>query len=242
MSGLDRFFFIGVPYVALVLFFVGTIVKYRSNRFAYSSLSSEFLERNKLFWGSLPFHWGLLVLFAGHLAAFLLPGTILAWNSEPLRLLILEFTGLAFGLAVCWGLIVLVVRRFGSARLRVVTSRMDIVILLLLLVEVVLGLWTAIGFRWGSSWFAAILSPYLWSLFTLKPDIEAVTAVPLVVKLHISIAFLILALIPFTRLVHLLVAPLHYIGRPFQRVIWTWDRRKIRDPESGWTRSQPHNN
>jgi len=48
--------------------------------------------------------------------------------------------------------------------------------------------------------------------------------------------------LPFTRLVHFLVAPLHYIGRPYQRVIWNWDRKKIRDPETRWSPTRPKNN
>ena len=42
-------------------------------------------------------------------------------------------------------------------------------------------------------------------------------------------------MVPFTRLVHLLVAPLNYIVRPYQRVIWNWDRKTIRDPNTPWS-------
>ena len=38
-------------------------------------------------------------------------------------------------------------------------------------------------------------------------------------------------MVPFTRLVHFLVAPFHYIERPYQRVIWNWDRRRVRSAE-----------
>lgn len=241
MNTLDNFLLIGLPYTALALFLIGTIVRYRTSRFSYSSLSSEFLERRTLFWGSVPFHYGLLFLFFGHLIAFLIPSSVLAWNSHPVRLLVLEISAFAFGLAVLWGLVVLVVRRLRSPRLRVVTSRMDAVVLAVLVAEVVLGLWTALGYRWGSAWFAAVLTPYLRSLFVLQPDTAAVAALPLVVKLHIALAFTILALIPFTRLVHLLVAPLHYLWRPYQRVIWYWDRGRLRDPKSGWGPAAPKN-
>jgi nitrate reductase gamma subunit len=65
---------------------------------------------------------------------------------------------------------------------------------------------------------------------------------PWTIKYHVVGAFLIIALIPFTRLVHVLVLPLHYLVRPYQRVIWNWKRETIRDPASGWTPSQPENN
>lgn len=242
MNALDNFMLIGLPYSALAVFLIGTIWRYRSSRFSYSSLSSEFLERRKLFWGSVPFHYGLLFLFFGHLIAFLIPSSVLAWNSHPLRLLVLEISAFAFGIAVLWGLGVLFVRRLSSPRIRAVTSVMDVTILVLLLVEVVLGLWTALGFRWGSSWFAAVLTPYLRSLFVLQPETAAVAALPMVVKLHIGVAFVIFGLIPFTRLVHLLVVPLHYLWRPYQRVVWYWNRKAIRDPRSGWGPTPQGNN
>lgn len=241
MNALNNFLLIGLPYAALSVFLIGTIWRYRSSRFSYSSLSSELLERRALFWGSVPFHYGLLFLFFGHLVAFLIPSSVLAWNSHPVRLLVLEITAFAFGITTLWGLGVLLVRRLSSPRLRAVTNVMDVTILVLLLGEVVLGLWTAIGFRWGSSWFAAVLTPYLQSLFLLQPDTAAAAAMPLVVKLHIAFAFVILGLIPFTRLVHVLVTPLHYVWRPFQRVIWNWNREELRNPRSVWERRPPRN-
>jgi len=64
----------------------------------------------------------------------------------------------------------------------------------------------------------------------------------LIIQLHISLAFVIVLLIPFTRLVHLLVPPLHYLWRPYQRVIWNWDRKKVRDPKEPWSVTKPQNN
>ncbi len=97
----------------------------------------------------------------------------------------------------------------------------------------------ALGYRSGSSWFAAGLSPYLMSLFTLSPETDAAFALALVIKLHIVGAFVILFLVPFTRLVHFVVAPLHYITRRYQQVIWNWDRKTIRDSNTPWTKTRP---
>lgn len=236
------FLFVGLPYAAMLIFFVGTIQRYRSKGFKVSSLSSQFLETKSLFWGTLPFHVGILVVFFGHLTAFLIPRGTLLWNSNPVRLIVLEVSAFVFGLSVLVGLLALLVRRMTNRRVKMVTTRMDVTLELLLLAQVVLGLWIAIGYRWGSSWFASDLSPYLTSLFMLDPNIVAVAAMPLVIKLHIIGAWLILAIFPFTRLVHLLVAPLHYIGRPYQRVIWNWDRKAIRDPATPWSKTRPKNN
>lgn len=236
------FLFVGLPYAAMAVFLVGTIRRYRSQGFKVSSLSSQFLEGKDLFWGTVPFHFGILVVFLGHLTAFLFPREILLWNGDPVRLIILQITAFAFGLSVLVGLSVLLYRRFTNKRVQMVTTRMDIAIELLLLVQVLLGLWVALGYRWGSSWFAADLSPYLMSLFAGEPNIVAVSAMPIPIKLHIVTAFIIFGIFPFTRLVHMLVAPFHYIARPYQRVLWNWDRRAIRDPATPWSRTQPRNN
>ena len=242
MAPLDNFTLIGLPYVALVVFLVGTIFRYKMTKFSYSSLSSQFLEGRQLFWGTMPFHWGILFLFLGHLVAFLVPRGLLAFNSHPVRLLIIEVSALMFGLIVLVGLIILFVRRTSNPRLSFVTTRMDIIVFVLLIVEVILGLSIALGYRWGSSWFASVLTPYLRSVMVLQPEIGAVASMPWVVKLHIILSYLIFMLIPFTRLVHLLVVPLHYIWRPYQLVVWSWDRRRVRRDDNEWSATKPTNN
>ena len=240
MNTLNTFLFVAFPYTALVVFVVGVVYRYRHKGFTVSSLSSQFLEGNKLFWGSVPFHIGLLVVFLGHLIVFLLPEATLAWNSIPIRLIALEVTAFVFGLTVLVGLASLMWRRLTDVRIRAVTTKTDIVIELLLLAQVVLGCWIALGFRWGSSWFAADLTPYLWSLVRLAPETGAVFALPWVIKLHIVGAFAILFMVPFSRLMHFVVAPLHYLARPYQQVMWNWDRKTIRDPNTPWTTTRPN--
>ena len=242
MGLLNNVLFIALPYVAVTVFLVGAIHRYRATGFKYSSLSSQFLEGRGIYMFAVLFHWGILILFVGHLGAFLLPKVFLALHSDPTRLVALEVVALTFGISVLVGLAGLFLRRFSYPRLRVVTSRMDIVIELLLLAQIVLGLWIALGYRWGYYWFAADLSPYLWSILTFSPRIDAISAMPLVIKTHIVGAFIILGMIPFTRLVHFLVAPFHYIWRPYQQVIWYWDRQRVRDPNTAWSATRPRNN
>jgi nitrate reductase gamma subunit len=242
MTALNNFLFIAYPYIAINIFLVGTIYRYRSAGYQNSSLSSQFLEGKQGFWGIVPFHFGILILFLGHLLVFLFPKGVLAWNSHPVRLILHEGVAFTFGISVLLGLIVLILRRWFSPRIRAVTSKMDVAVELLLLSQIILGCWTALGYRWGSSWFAADLSPYLWSIFKLDPQITAISALPVVIKLHIVGAFTILLLFPFTRLVHLLFAPFHYLWRPYQVVIWYWDKNLIREPKTAWDTNRPRNN
>jgi len=242
MSALHSFLFIALPYVALTVFVIGSVYRMRSAAFKITSLSSQFLEGKSLFWGSVPFHIGMIAVFFLHLAAFMIPKTVLAWNSEPVRMIALEVTGFAFALSFLFGLVMLLIRRLTNARIRVVTSRMDIVVELLILYQVVIGCVIAVNYRWGSSWFAADLSPYLWSIFKLDPHIDAVKAMPPLVQAHIVGAYLLILIFPFTRLMHFLAAPFHYLFRPYQQVIWNWDRKKINDPDTAWTKHAPKNN
>lgn len=242
MTTLNNFLFIALPYIAVVVFLIGTIYRYVSSGFGYSSLSSQFLEGQQGFWGTVPFHFGILFLLLGHMIVFLFPEAVLRWNSDPIRLIIHEGIAFTFGLTVLIALAGLIFRRIMNPRLQTVTSRMDVAIEFLLLAQIVLGCWIALGYRWGSSWFAADLSPYLWSIIMLDPQIQAVSELPVVIKLHIVGAFSIVLLFPFTRLVHLLVAPFHYIWRPYQVVIWYWDRKKIRQPSTAWDGNRPQNN
>jgi NNP family nitrate/nitrite transporter-like MFS transporter len=208
------------PYVAIIVAVVGTIWRYFDNRFSFSSLSSQFLEDRRLFWGSMPWHYGILVVLIGHLVGLLIPGWVLAWNGVPWRLYVLEATGLIFGLLALVGLVLLMIRRARNARIRAVTSVMDWVLLLTLLVQVIAGVWTAIFYRWGSSWYAGFAVPYLWSILTLSPNVALVNNMPFMVQTHIIGGFALVLLLPFTRLVHLLSFPFTYLWRPHQVVIW----------------------
>ena len=226
---LNQLLFVALPYVALAIFLVGSIYRYLYKGFKVSSLSSQFLEGRKLFFGSQPFHWGLFFLFFGPLIAFLFPSCVIAWNGQTVRLLILECASFAFGISALWGLSALVYRRLSNKRVQIVTSKMDVVVYLVLFVQIVSGLCVAYFNRWGSNWFSAFLTPYLRSIFVFDPQIDAISTVNSVwLKIHVVSAFSIIAIIPFTRFVHFLVYPVDYLWRSYQQVIWNWDRRSIR--------------
>lgn len=231
LAALDTLLLIVFPYVSMVLFVVVGVQRYRGRMFTFSSLSSQFLENRHHFWALVPFHYGIITILLGHLVGLLVPRSVLAWNSQPLRLYILEVSALVFGLLTLVGLIGVVLRRVRDPKLRIVTSTMDRAILTVLLLQTISGLITALFHGWGTSWFASTAAPYLWSLFTLTPSIEYVTAMPWMVKTHIVGAWLIVALFPFSRLVHVLVVPNHYLWRRPQVVRWYGIRRLTR---SGW--------
>src|SRR5215469_5280531 len=133
---LDTFLFAILPYMVAITFFPVTIVRYLSRGFTYSSLSSQFLENEQHFWGLVPFHYGILAVTAGHLGAFLLPTQVLEWNTQPVRLYLLEITGLMFAALALIGLSAALVRRFTTSKVRIVTSSRDWVLFWLLIIQI----------------------------------------------------------------------------------------------------------
>ena len=223
---LDTVLFVAFPYVAVTVAILMGIFRYYSDRFSYSSLSSQFLENRTLFWGSVPWHYGVIFVLTAHLLALVFPkwwGDLL---SDQIRLYVLEVTGLALALMAVVGLTLLVVRRITNPRAFAVTSIVDWILLVTLLTQVGLGFWIALVYRWGSDWYLHTAVPWMLSLLVFNPQIQYVTALPWVVKLHMLTGFLIILLFPFTRLVHLVTFPITYLWRPIQVVIW--NRRPTR--------------
>src|SRR5579872_4444954 len=160
-----------LPYVALFVFFLGTIMRYRKAPFTYSSLSSQFLENNQHFWGLTALHYGIFAILMGHLMGLLIP-------------------------------------------------------------QAAAGIYVAIFYPWGTSWYSTSAAPYLHSIFFFRPDISYLVTMPLIVKFHVVNGWLIVGFFPFTRLVHALVAPLPYLWRKPQLARWygigilpVWPRR-----------------
>ncbi|HSR45513.1 MAG TPA: respiratory nitrate reductase subunit gamma [Acidimicrobiia bacterium] len=212
--------FVALPYVALTLAIVGSVYRLRYRKFSVSSLSTQLLENRQLFWGSVSFHWGIVAILTGHLLVLLVPVGFQAWNGSPVRLYLLEITGFALGIWALGGLVVLAHRRLTSRRVRVVTTRMDFVVLTLIFAQIVTGLWIAAGYRWGSFWGTGVFAPWIWSLLTLRPRPELVANLPLVLQTHVTLFWLFLVVFPFTRLVHIITVPFQYLLRPWQLVRW----------------------
>lgn len=217
---LDPLLFAVLPYMMFFTFFLGTIQRYRQRTFSYSSLSSQFLENKRHFWSLVPFHYGILIVLAGHFLAFLFPRELLAFNSKPIRLYILEVTGLMFGLMTVVGLVASIVRRATETKIRQVTGFSDWVLFGMLFIQVASGVYVALFHPWGSSWFASSVTPYIWSLLMLNPEVGAMSAMPWAVKLHVINAYVMIGFFPFTRLVHVLVVPNPYLWRKPQVVRW----------------------
>jgi nitrate reductase gamma subunit len=221
----DMILFGVFPYVAVALMIGVGIYRYFVDRYSWSSQSSQFLESRVLFWGSIPWHYAIMIILLAHFLAFLVPSGWAVLLGKPMRLYILEVTGLALGISTMIAVALLIFRRITNVRVAAVTTVIDWLVLIALFLQVATGVYIAFTLRWGSVWYLHTVTPWLWSLLKLDPQMHYLAALPFVVKLHAFNAFLILALFPFSRLVHVISVPLTYLARPYQVVIWYRQRR-----------------
>lgn len=221
----DTMLFVTLPYLALFVCIFGSIYRVRKAPLTYSSLSSQFLENKGLMWGSLPWHIGITLILIAHFVAFLAPGFWQNLVSHQAVLVAIESAGLGLSVLCLLGLLVLGVRRMTSSKLQTVTSTMDLVVILLLLMQVGLGVATAVHCKWGSAWCSGTTTPYVWSILTFQPDVSYIAELPFLVKAHIVGAWLFILVIPFSRLIHMFAVPVEYLFRPPQNVIWTNPRK-----------------
>lgn len=213
-------FFAVLPYIAIVLAVMFGLYRYSRYRYSFSSLSSQMLENRKLFWGSVSWHYGIILILLAHLIATIAPGAWRLLTGGPIRLFVVEAIGLALGIYTLAGLLILVARRILVRAATTTTSSMDWLLLALLVAQVAAGVGIAVFRRWGSLWHLTNAVPWLWSVFLLNPDVTLVMTLPLLVKFHIANGFVLILLYPFTRLVHILTIPLGYLWRPYQLVVW----------------------
>jgi nitrate reductase gamma subunit len=221
---LDNLLFVVFPYVAVALAVGGTLYRYFTNQFSFTSLSSQFLENDIQFWGSTLWHYGIIPTLVIHVMGFTVPKLMALMHSTPETLYLAELAGKVFGIMALVGAGTLFYRRAVSSKMRMITTPVDWAILVLLFFQVFLGMWIAFGYRWGATWFLHTVTPWVVSLATFQPAPQYVASLPLIPKLHFLNATLLIAIFPFGRLVHMVNFPIEYLWRRFQLVIWT--RRK----------------
>lgn len=223
MNYLNTFFFGIYPYIALAVMFIGTWMRYDREQFTWKTSSSQLLEKKQLRRGSIAFHIGILAIFAGHFVGLLTPGEVwhvLGISAGTKQLIAIVAGGLA-GIVCFYGMTVLILRRLNNPRIRANSSAMDIVILLLLYAQLILGL-LSIFVSLGHMDGATMLLLMAWAQNTLTFDattaIAAMTDVHWIFKLHITLGLTIFLVFPFTRLVHMFSVPVQYIRRQHQIV------------------------
>jgi len=226
---LNTFFFGIYPYIALVVLAVGTIVRYDREPYTWRSGSSQLLRRKQLVWGSVLFHVGVLVIFAGHLVGLLTPIQVFDFIGigHGFKQVIAIVMGGIAGIIALAGATLLLHRRLFDARVRATSSFGDSAILILLYLQLMLGVATIfVSIQHLDGGEMVKFMAWALGIFTFQGGAAAYVAeAHWIFKLHLFLGLTIFLVFPFTRLVHMLSAPLRYIWRPGYQVVRTRRRR-----------------
>jgi nitrate reductase gamma subunit len=217
----NLFLFAVFPYLAVALAVFGGLYRWRRLGDTMSARSSQLLESRLQGFGAIPWHAAILLILLAHVLAAVFPHAFARLLGDSVRLYLLELSGLALGMLAVAGIAVLIARRF---LLTASTSRMDWLVLLALLLQAASGVYIALVLRWGSGWFLHTGAPWLAALARFDPQVDRIVFLPFVVKLHFVNAFVLIALLPLSRLMHVVTIPISYLWRPPQLVSWRGSR------------------
>lgn len=224
MNYLHQFLFGIYPYIALVIFFVGSLIRFDREQYTWRSESSQVFDTGLLRWGSPLFHIGVLGLFFGHAAGLLTP--VWVWDSlgvsHGAKQLVAMTAGGIMGTLCLIGILMLLVRRMSNPRVAARTVFKDKLVLLWILATLLLGLssiFVSAGHMDGH--MMVLLMTWAQHVVTLRGDAASfIVDAPLIFQLHLFMGMSLFAIFPFTRLVHVWsgFGAIGYLGRAYQLV------------------------
>ncbi|TJY56247.1 respiratory nitrate reductase subunit gamma [Sinimarinibacterium sp. CAU 1509] len=221
MNYLNTFFFQIYPYIALAVFAIGSWVRFDYDPYTWRTGSSQLLSGRWMRLGSNLFHIGVLAILAGHFVGLLTPHAlyepfISAGNKQLLAMVV----GGIFGVMCFIGLTILLLRRLFNPRVRATSSFRDILVLVLLYAQLLLGLgsiFVSSGHMDGGQMIK--LSEWAQHIATFRLGAAGfMLDAHWIFKAHVTLGLTLFLIFPFTRLVHIWSIPLGYLRRPYQVV------------------------
>lgn len=217
------------PYIALAVLVIGSVIRFDREPYTWRTGSSQLLRRRQLMLGSVLFHLGVLMIFAGHFVGLLTP--IVVWDALGVshgakQMLAIVAGGIAGAMCLAGGGLLLH-RRVLDPRIRKTSSFGDTAILILLMVQLVLGLSTIpISLQHRDGHEMVKFMSWAQGIFTFRGGAaDFVADAHWVFKAHLALGMTILLVFPFTRLVHMLSAPVWYLNRRGWQLVRT--RREL---------------
>lgn len=210
------------PYIAVLVMILGCIFRYDQNPYSWKADSSQLLRSRGMRWGSNLFHVGIILLFFGHLVGLLTPESVyhLVMTAAAKQLMAMVAGGI-FGVMCFIGLTILLYRRLTDPRIRATSKFADILILVVLYLQLILGLATIPASAQhpdGSSMIA--LANWAQHIVTFQGGAaDFIMEEAIIFKAHIFLGLTIFLIFPFTRLVHVFSAPVKYILRPGYQIV-----------------------
>ncbi|MEU9986701.1 respiratory nitrate reductase subunit gamma [Streptomyces sp. NPDC048045] len=207
-----------LPYVAFVSLVAGLAWRYRYDKFGWTTRSSQVYESRLLNIASPVFHYGILFVLAGHLIGLFVPApwTLSLGIGEHTYHLFSLYGGTAAGALAVAGILLLVHRRHTRAPVFRATTANDKTMYAVLLAALIMGMVAKLSHTSGNGYdYRETIAPWARSLFLLRPRTELMAHVPVLFQIHAVIGMVLIAMVPYTRLVHMFSAPVPYLFRPY---------------------------
>lgn len=210
------------PYIAIAVCFIGSWIRFDREQYTWKTGSSQMLSNTNMRVASNLFHVGVLFILMGHFVGLLTPQEIYHhFISTQAKQILAMLSGGFFGVLCLVGLLMLLKRRLDDPRVRASSSDADILLLFMLLGQLGLGLLTIlVSTQHLDGSVMVLLADWAQSIVTFQVD-DAVTAIAdvnIIYKLHVLLGLTLVLIVPFTRLVHVISAPVWYLLRPYQIV------------------------
>jgi len=219
MNPLSMLLWVALPYIAIAVFVVGHIWRYRYDKFGWTTRSSQTYENRLLRWGSPMFHFGILCVLVGHAVGLLIPREWLyaVGITEHTHHIGATALGTAAAVLTLVELAILIYRRRTVGPVFLATTTMDKVMYVVLGATLVFGtLATFMHQLVGEGYnYRETISPWVRSIILFQPQPDLMVQAPLLVQLHALTAACLFILRPFTPLVHVFSAPVQYLFRPY---------------------------
>ena len=221
MNSLDIFLWVAFPWLASAAFIIGFFWRWRTDQFGWTTHSSQIYESKLLRLSSPLFHYGMMFVIVGHIMGLAIPKS---WTrgmgiSDHTYHLIATIPGTIAGIAVILGLAGLLYRRVVNHTVFLSTSRSDKVMYVFLAAAILSGFFATVSTQvFGGAHgydYRETISPWLRELVIFSAQPELMVDVPWQFKVHVLAGFTLLAVWPFTRLVHVFSAPVGYVSRPY---------------------------
>lgn len=217
MNSGDVLLYAVLPYAAIAVFLVGSFWRYRTDQYGWGARSTQLLESRVLRYASVVFHLGVLAAIGGHVLGLLVPRswTAAVGISDEAYHVIAVIGGIAAGGAVCVGFALLVYRRLRFPRVRVTTTRADVIVFALLALGIVTGMLATLTNIGDVVHYRESVGPWFRNLLILNPEPELMTGsgVTFIFQLHVTVVWFLFAFWPFSRLVHAWSVPIDYLRR-----------------------------
>lgn len=209
------------PYIALAVFAIGCWARFDLDPYTWRTGSSQMLSGKWMRLGSNWFHIGILAILGGHLIGLLTPHSVYEhFISSSQKQVMAMAVGGFFGVICLIGMTILLLRRLFNPRVRSTGSGRDLLVLVLLYAQLLLGLSSIVvstGHMDGSQMIK--LGEWAQHIVTFRPGAAAFIAdAHWVYKAHVLLGLTLVLITPFTRLVHVWSVPVGYLTRPYQVV------------------------